>query len=100
MRGKEHCDEIVRLIDDVFRELDIGPQEKSRVWRRSCGYPSCVFRTGPEPMTSIMPTPHHHVGVCMSMAKPAPSSASAHGSHPCWRCVRRLFPCKRCRDDD
>jgi hypothetical protein len=31
MRGKEHCDEIVRLIDDVFRELDIGPQEKSGV---------------------------------------------------------------------
>jgi hypothetical protein len=29
MRGKEYCDEIVRLIDDVFRELDLDPLEKT-----------------------------------------------------------------------
>jgi hypothetical protein len=28
MRGKEYCDEIVRLIDGVFRELDLDAQEK------------------------------------------------------------------------
>jgi hypothetical protein len=32
MRGKQLCDEIVRLIDDVLREADISPQERDCRW--------------------------------------------------------------------
>jgi hypothetical protein len=52
MRGKQRCDEIVRLIDDTLREPDINTQQTAG-GSDGIEIPAGVFRTGPGPRTAL-----------------------------------------------